>query len=119
MATELPSSENPNDAALKAAMKGFDHLFSNDIVGARKEFAADHTPFHWMGLGACAFLQAALGMEVSNIVTWYTSRLQHFYCILGISHGRGYPLLNQSRGRIQDLAEIGEEFIFLKISTGN
>lgn len=68
MATELPNSQNPNDAALKAAMKGFDNLFSNDIVGARKEFAADHTPFHWMGLGACAFLQAALGMEVSNFV---------------------------------------------------
>ncbi|KAF4608318.1 hypothetical protein EYR40_000662 [Pleurotus pulmonarius] len=65
MATDLPSSQHPNDAALKAAMKGFDHLFSNDIVGARKEFAADHTPFHWMGLGACAFLQAALGMEAS------------------------------------------------------
>ncbi|KAJ8473696.1 hypothetical protein ONZ45_g16204 [Pleurotus djamor] len=56
-------AEHPNDLALKDASKGFDCLFSNDIVGARKEFAADSTPFHWMGLGVCAFLQAALGME--------------------------------------------------------
>ncbi|KAJ7290503.1 hypothetical protein C8J57DRAFT_1276000 [Mycena rebaudengoi] len=50
-------------AALLSANKGFDHLFANDIAAARTAFGAADTPFHLLGLGVCAFLAAALGME--------------------------------------------------------
>ena len=50
--------------ALLAASEGFDHLFSNRLQDARSHFAGDGTPFHLLGLGTCAFLEAALGMEV-------------------------------------------------------
>ncbi|TFK46699.1 hypothetical protein OE88DRAFT_1714935 [Heliocybe sulcata] len=52
-------------AHLEEASKGFDFLFANDIVQARETFAAKETPFHALGLGVCAFLEAALGMETN------------------------------------------------------
>ncbi|KAJ7478226.1 hypothetical protein FB451DRAFT_1452516 [Mycena latifolia] len=42
---------------------GFDALFANQIAPARTAFQSDDTPFHLLGLGVCAFLEAALGME--------------------------------------------------------
>lgn len=57
--------EHPNAELLQSATKGFDYLFSNDIVAARQHFERRDDPFHLMGLGVCAFLEAALGMEVS------------------------------------------------------
>ncbi|KAJ7637765.1 outer membrane protein Iml2/Tetratricopeptide repeat protein 39 [Mycena rosella] len=58
-----PSSTSPTAAALASANAGFDHLFANQIGPARTAFEADSTPFHLLGLGVCAFLEAALGME--------------------------------------------------------
>ena len=49
---------------LCAASVGFDHLFANDLTRARDTFAGSDSPFHAMGHGVCAFLEAALGMEV-------------------------------------------------------
>ncbi|KAF8891625.1 hypothetical protein CPB84DRAFT_1784122 [Gymnopilus junonius] len=57
------SKQHPNTDLLVSATKGFDSLFSNDIDGARKHFQQHADPFHLMGLGVCAFLEAALGME--------------------------------------------------------
>ncbi|TFK33083.1 outer membrane protein Iml2/Tetratricopeptide repeat protein 39 [Crucibulum laeve] len=54
---------HPNAALLESTTKGFDALFSNDIVAARKHFSGKDDPFHVLGLGVCAFLEAALGME--------------------------------------------------------
>ncbi|KAF8548584.1 hypothetical protein OG21DRAFT_1516159 [Imleria badia] len=51
---------------LRVASEGFDLLFANDLVGAVDLFGDDRyqdSPFHLMGLGVCAFLKAALGME--------------------------------------------------------
>ncbi|KAG9313319.1 hypothetical protein JVU11DRAFT_5623 [Chiua virens] len=51
---------------LRAATKGFDLLFANDLFGAVDLFGDDSyrdSPFHLIGLGVCAFLKAALGME--------------------------------------------------------
>ncbi|KDR84675.1 hypothetical protein GALMADRAFT_56095 [Galerina marginata CBS 339.88] len=57
-------SVHPNAELLQSASKGFDFLFSNDIASARQHFQKHHDdPFHLMGLGVCAFLEAALGME--------------------------------------------------------
>ena len=54
------TSANYHDAA-----KGFDHLFANDLQKARDVFEAGGSSFHMIGMGICAFLEAALGMEVS------------------------------------------------------
>lgn len=61
---ELSLTEHPTAAQLKSATKGFDHLFSNEIAEAREAFASENSPFHLLGQGVCAFLEAALGMEV-------------------------------------------------------
>ena len=55
-----------DEAALVSASKGFDDLFSNRLADARSHFTAEGTPFHLLGLGTCAFLEAALGMEVRS-----------------------------------------------------
>ncbi|KAL4064823.1 hypothetical protein V8B97DRAFT_1986391 [Scleroderma yunnanense] len=51
---------------LRLASSGFDLLFANDLDAAMRVFSADgqdNSPFHLMGMGVCAFLKAALGME--------------------------------------------------------
>ncbi|TCD67048.1 hypothetical protein EIP91_000610 [Steccherinum ochraceum] len=50
-------------ANLRDASTGFDHLFANDLEKAREVFTATSSPFHMIGMGICAFLEAALGME--------------------------------------------------------
>lgn len=53
---------------LASASSGFDHLFSNEISSAKTAFASDsNSPFHLIGLGVCAFLEAALGMETAQM----------------------------------------------------
>ena len=61
-------SEHPNAELLDSATKGFGYLFANDIVAAKEHFGGNEDPFHLMGLGVCAFLEAVLGMEVSLAV---------------------------------------------------
>ena len=70
----MASSYEETAAQLRSATLGFDQVFSNDIAEARKVLAADDTPFHLMGLGVCAFLEAALGMEVSYQPTQHLRR---------------------------------------------
>lgn len=67
MSANIPQQQHPNTQLLLSATKGFDYLFSNDIVTAREHFKKHDDPFHMMGLGVCAFLEAALGMEVRDI----------------------------------------------------
>ena len=56
---------HPSADMLASATKGFDLLFTNDITGSRDHFASKpDDPFHLMGAGVVAFLEAALGMEV-------------------------------------------------------
>ncbi|KAF8993782.1 hypothetical protein BDQ17DRAFT_1431489 [Cyathus striatus] len=57
------ANEHPNAALLASATKGFDCLFGNDIVDAKKRFSGKEDAFHLLGLGVCSFLEAALGME--------------------------------------------------------
>ncbi|OAX38012.1 hypothetical protein K503DRAFT_866467 [Rhizopogon vinicolor AM-OR11-026] len=61
----MPASATPSpEFLLRSATEGFDCLFSNDIDAAQKAFESeDDSPFHLLGLGVIAFLQAALGME--------------------------------------------------------
>ncbi|KAJ7203157.1 mitochondrial outer membrane protein IML2 [Mycena pura] len=62
--SQLPGSSDSAAAAVLASAKaGFDHLFANQIGLARTAFGTDDSPFHLLGLGVCAFLEAALGME--------------------------------------------------------
>ncbi|TFK18911.1 hypothetical protein FA15DRAFT_760378 [Coprinopsis marcescibilis] len=58
------ANQDTNLQMLESATKGFDYLFANDIEGARRHFAGSEDPFHLMGAGTIAFLEAALGMEV-------------------------------------------------------
>ena len=53
-----------DDEHLQSAAHGFDFLFSNDIVDAKAHFAGKDDPFHLLGAGVVAFMEAALGMEV-------------------------------------------------------
>ncbi|TFK18910.1 hypothetical protein FA15DRAFT_627434 [Coprinopsis marcescibilis] len=62
------ANQDTNLQMLESATKGFDYLFANDIEGARKHFAGSEDPFHLMGAGTIAFLEAALGME-THLVT--------------------------------------------------
>jgi hypothetical protein len=64
MATTSNFENSNTTALLQSAKLGFDHLFSNDIVEAKKKFDGSDDPFHLLGLGVCSFLEAALGMEV-------------------------------------------------------
>ncbi|KAI0056452.1 hypothetical protein BV25DRAFT_1903221 [Artomyces pyxidatus] len=49
---------------LRSATAGFDFIFANDLVKAEEIFKTkQESPFHLLGMGVCAFLQAALGME--------------------------------------------------------
>lgn len=50
--------------SLRSATTGFDALFSNDLEKAQEVFKSGESPFHSLGAGVCAFLEAALGMEV-------------------------------------------------------
>lgn len=49
---------------LRSASTGFDALFNNDLAKARDILGTNESPFHLLGAGVCAFLEAALGMEV-------------------------------------------------------
>ncbi|EKM55265.1 uncharacterized protein PHACADRAFT_208778 [Phanerochaete carnosa HHB-10118-sp] len=60
--------------SLRSATSGFDALFSNDLDKARETFKAADSPFHALGAGVCAFLEAALGME-SNLLAEATRLL--------------------------------------------
>lgn len=59
--------EEETTKSLRLATTGFDCLFANDLQGAREVFSSADSPFHLLGLGVCAFLEAALGMEVSLV----------------------------------------------------
>lgn len=50
-------------AQLRSATAAFDSLFANQIGPAKEAFADGDSPFHLLGQGVCAFLEAALGME--------------------------------------------------------
>lgn len=60
----MTDSQLDTQQQLRAATVGFDYLFANDLTKARETFAGGDSPFHSMGHGVCAFLEAALGMEV-------------------------------------------------------
>lgn len=61
----MASTDDETQKQLTDATRGFDELFQNELENARKIFSSSDSPFHQLGLGACAFLEAALGMEVS------------------------------------------------------
>ncbi|KAF5389207.1 hypothetical protein D9757_003471 [Collybiopsis confluens] len=60
-------SAHETAAQLASASLAFDHLFSNEISSAKKTFATANDPFHLIGLGVCSFLEAALGLEASQM----------------------------------------------------
>ncbi|KAK1233739.1 Mitochondrial outer membrane protein iml2 [Marasmius sp. AFHP31] len=63
----MTTTTTDNVQQLQAATKGFDHLFNNDVVQAKAVFGADDSPFHLVGMAACVFLEAALGMETAQM----------------------------------------------------
>lgn len=54
---------NDSSLDLLSATQGFDKLFADDLVGAKDELEKGDSPYHLVGLGIVAFLQAALGLE--------------------------------------------------------
>lgn len=63
------------EAQLRSAATGFDNLFANELDAAREVFKTDDSPYHLLGLGVCAFLEAALGMEVGFLIQVETCSL--------------------------------------------
>ncbi|KAL1944788.1 hypothetical protein VTO73DRAFT_3218 [Trametes versicolor] len=59
----MAAAPQDTGAQLRAATVGFDWIFANELEKARETFASGDSPFHSLGLGVCAFLEAALGME--------------------------------------------------------
>ena len=57
-----PTDETVAD--IKSATTGFDLIFSNELEKAGQVFKTGDSALHLLGSGACAFLQAALSMEV-------------------------------------------------------
>ena len=51
-------------ADLQSATAGFDLLFSNELDKAAELFKTSDAALHLLGSGACAFLQAAVSLEV-------------------------------------------------------
>jgi hypothetical protein len=60
----VPSPTDETIAHLKSATAGFDFIFSNDLESAENLFKSSDSALHLLGSGGCAFLQAALSMEV-------------------------------------------------------
>lgn len=96
--------------SLRVASEGFDLLFANNLVGAVDLFGADghqDSPFHLMGLGVCAFLKAALGMEVRGVPRLcITTRFT--FALLARAHGRRYPVSRIITGWGKEVHQIGE-----------
>jgi hypothetical protein len=61
MATPTPEEAI---ADLKSATAGFDLIFSNELEKAEELFKTRDSALHLLGSGTCAFLQAALSLEV-------------------------------------------------------
>ena len=57
-----PTEETITD--IKSATAGFDLIFSNELEKAENLFGNGDSALHLLGSGACAFLQAALSLEV-------------------------------------------------------
>lgn len=76
MAVLSPTDETIAD--LKSATAGFDLLFSNELESAENLFSTSDSALHLLGSGACAFLRAALSMEVRpHIRNTAVERMKH------------------------------------------
>ena len=71
--------DHPNAQLLLNTAKGFDHLFSNDIDSARTHFQSHDDPSSLLGTGFCAFLEAALGMEVRNKTSFLSNETMFYH----------------------------------------
>jgi hypothetical protein len=56
-------------ADIKSATAGFDMIFSNELEKAEDLFGNGDSALHLLGSGACAFLQAALSLEVRTCLS--------------------------------------------------
>ncbi|KAG6897584.1 hypothetical protein C0993_007415 [Termitomyces sp. T159_Od127] len=63
MVSPAIQSEASSAELLASATQGFDYLFCNDLSRAQQHFAGKDDPYHLLGQGVCAFMEAALGME--------------------------------------------------------
>ncbi|KAJ7052878.1 outer membrane protein Iml2/Tetratricopeptide repeat protein 39 [Mycena amicta] len=97
-------------AALASANAGFDHIFSNEITEARAAFSTSDSPFHLLGLGVCAFLEAALGMETGLMAE--ASRL------LAASEAGGRKARDAETKRVKDAARTAKPGTVLRDGGG-
>ncbi|KAG6887246.1 hypothetical protein C0995_016642 [Termitomyces sp. Mi166 len=64
MASPAIPDEASSADLLVSATRGFDYLFCNDLNRAKEHFSGKDDPYHLLGQGVCAFMEAALGMEI-------------------------------------------------------
>lgn len=90
------STKDDTTRHLLAATTGFDALFANDLQKARDIFGTNESPFHLLGSGVCAFLEAALGMEVMLSVFVVASLPNHCWLMTARTDG----LSNEDSSRV-------------------
>jgi hypothetical protein len=109
--------DHPSAKLLLSAANGFDYLFSNDINSARTHFQSHDDPFNLMGTGICAFLEAALGMEVRNktLILSHETMLPHRW----VSWQKRRAALSCPRPPHVNVCECPNPEIFLTIVVSN
>jgi hypothetical protein len=91
----IMAGDHPNAQLLLNTAKGFDHLFSNDIDSARTHFQSHDDPFSLLGTGICAFLEAALGMEVRSKTSFLSNETMFYHS--GVSWQKRHAALSSLR----------------------
>jgi hypothetical protein len=88
---------------LKSATAGFDLIFSNELDKADDLFKTSDSAFHLLGSGVCAFLQAAVSLEVRT-----HSCMLHkptFVPVSVWSHRRSFKPLRTGGGRRKETSQ--------------
>lgn len=92
-------------ADLKAATAGFDLIFSNELDKAGDLFKTSDSAFHLLGSGACAFLQAAVSLEVRVPAGVVVYPVPTSVPVSGRSHRRSVEPPRTGRGRRKETSQ--------------
>lgn len=90
-------------ADIKSATAGFDLIFSNELGKAENLFGNGDSAIHLLGSAACAFLQAALSLEVRTRL--HDTLLRPYNAPPDWSHSRSLNSPGTGRSRREEAAQ--------------